>query len=86
VKANTEIVQQDIYAPSNSSIDLTAVKKGSTVTFAGTTTFGFTNSSTFNPIQLGGSGVTITAAPGAIIDGNGQAYWDGQGSNGGVPK
>jgi polygalacturonase len=56
------------------------------VAFAGTTTFGFTNSSTFNPMVFGGKGVTITATPDAIIDGNGQAYWDGIGSNGGVPK
>lgn len=28
----------------------------------------------------------ITGAPGHVIDGNGQAYWDGLGSNGGVPK
>jgi len=80
------ITLQDIYAPSNSSIDLTKVKIGAVVTFAGNTTFGFTNSSTFNPMSFGGNGVTITSAPGAIIDGNGQAYWDGQGSNGGVPK
>jgi polygalacturonase len=49
-------------------------------------TFGFTNSSSFNPIQVSGKNVTVTAAIGAVIDGNGQAYWDGQGSNGGVPK
>lgn len=35
---------------------------------------------------MGGKGVTITATAGAIIDGNGPAYWDGQGSNGGLPK
>ena len=37
-------------------------------------------------MQFGGANVTITSAPGAVIDGNGQAYWDGQGSNGGIPK
>ena len=68
------------------SIDLSKVKAGTVVTFAGTTTFDFTNSSTFNPMTFGGKGVTITSTPGAIIDGNGQAYWDGIGSNGGVPK
>jgi polygalacturonase len=86
VASCTAITLQDIYAPHNSSIDLTKVKAGTVVTFAGNTTFGFTNSSTFNPISFGGKGVTITSAPGAIIDGNGQAYWDGQGSNGGVLK
>jgi hypothetical protein len=77
---------QDIYAPPSSSIDLSKVKQGAVVTFAGTTTFGFTNLSTFDPIILGGKAVRITGAPGHIIDGNGQAYWDGIGSNGGVPK
>ena len=37
-------------------------------------------------VIAGGAGVTIKGAPGSILDGNGQAYWDGQGSNGGVPK
>lgn len=65
---------------------MASLKAGSVVTFAGATTFAFTNSSTFNPITVGGAGVTIQGAPGSILDGNGQAYWDGQGSNGGVPK
>ncbi|RDW69285.1 hypothetical protein BP6252_08305 [Coleophoma cylindrospora] len=82
----TNIVLQDIFAPSNSSIDLSKLQANSVVTFAGTTTFGFTNRSSFDPITIGGVGVTITAEPDAIIDGNGQAYWDGLGSNGGVPK
>lgn len=30
--------------------------------------------------------MTITGTPDHIIDGNGQSYWDGLGSNGGVPK
>lgn len=45
-------------------------------------TFGFTNSSTFNPISVKGVHITLRSAPGAIIDGNGQAYWDGIGGNG----
>lgn len=68
------------------SIDVSKVKANSVVTFAGTTTFAFTNLSSFDPIILGGKNVTVTAAPGSIIDGNGPAYWDGLGSNGGVPK
>ncbi|PQE26498.1 glycosyl hydrolase family 28 protein [Rutstroemia sp. NJR-2017a BBW] len=86
VAACTSITLRDIYAPSNSSIDLSKVKAGTTITFAGTTTFGFTNNSSFDPIILGGKGVRVTASAGSVIDGNGQAYWDGLGSNGGVPK
>jgi polygalacturonase len=76
----------NIAAPNGSAINLSGLKIGTTVTFDGLTTFGFTNSSTFNPITIGGESITITASPGAIIDGNGQGYWDGLGSNGGVPK
>jgi polygalacturonase len=76
---------QDIAVPTNSTITL-ALKAGTVVTFAGKTTFAFTNSSTFNPITLSGAGITVQGAPGHVIDGNGQAYWDGIGSNGGVPK
>jgi polygalacturonase len=86
VASCTAITLQGIAAPTNKTIDLSKLKANSVVTFAGTTTFAFTNSSTFNPMQFGGANVTITSAPGAIIDGNGQAYWDGQGSNGGLPK
>lgn len=86
VAACTAITLQDIAVPTNSSINLASLKANSVVTFAGLTTFAFTNSSTFNPMTFGGKNVTITSAPGAIIDGNGPAYWDGQGSNGGVPK
>lgn len=49
-------------------------------------TFGTTSNKDFDPIVIGGTDVTITAEAGAVIDGNGQAYWDGQGSNGGVAK
>jgi polygalacturonase len=37
-------------------------------------------------IRVGGTNIHITGAPGAIIDGNGEAWWDGQGSNGGKTK
>jgi polygalacturonase len=82
----TKITLKDIVAPTNSSIDLLKAKDNSVITFAGTTSFAFTNSSSFYPIYFGGKNVTITSAPGAIIDGNGSMYWDGLGSNGGLPK
>tara|TARA_R110002060_G_scaffold41616_1_gene53193 strand:+ start:1246 stop:1605 length:360 start_codon:yes stop_codon:yes gene_type:complete len=82
----TDITLQGIVAPTNSTINLAKLKKNSVVTFAGTTSFEFTNSSDFNPISFGGKNVTITMAPGGVIEGNGSLYWDGLGSNGGVPK
>lgn len=86
VASCTNIVLSNIAAPNGSAINLSGLQAGTTVTFDGLTTFGFTNSSSFNPITISGTGITVTANPGAVIDGNGQAYWDGQGSNGGVPK
>lgn len=49
-------------------------------------TFGFTPNNDFDPIVISGTNVTITGAPGHVIDGNGPAYWDGLGSNGGAAK
>ncbi|ERT01304.1 hypothetical protein HMPREF1624_02547 [Sporothrix schenckii ATCC 58251] len=86
VASCTDIVLSNIAAPNGAAIRLSGLKTGATVTFDGRTTFGFANSSSFTPITIRGTGVTITASPGAVIDGNGPAYWDGLGSNGGVPK
>jgi polygalacturonase len=66
-------------------LDLTKLKQGSTVTFAGKTTFQYYDWDG-DLIKISGKGITITAASGAVIDGKGQAWWDGQGSNGGVKK
>ncbi|KAH8654459.1 glycosyl hydrolases family 28-domain-containing protein [Tricladium varicosporioides] len=86
VASCTNIVLENISAPASSTIDLTGLQQGSTVTFAGTTSFGTTENSDFNPIEIAGTDITITGASGHVIDGNGQAYWDGQGSNGGTDK
>ena len=56
------------------------------MTFAGTTSFGYTEDSDFDSIYIGGTDITVTGATGHVIDGNGQAYWDGEGSNGGPDK
>ncbi|OBT46724.1 hypothetical protein VE00_02620 [Pseudogymnoascus sp. WSF 3629] len=86
VASCTDIVLSNIVAPSASAIDLSKLKTGAKVTFAGKTTFEKTPDKSFDPIIIGGTKVTITGAPGHVIDGNGQVYWDGLGSNGGVAK
>jgi polygalacturonase len=86
VASCTNIILSGISAPASSSIDLSKLKTGAAVTFAGKTTFGTTSDSDFNPIVISGTDITVTGASGHIIDGNGQAYWDGLGSNGGVDK
>lgn len=85
VASCTSITLAGVAVPGNATLDLTKLKAGTTVTFAGTTTFGYAPVD-YNMISVGGTNVTITAQPDAIIDGNGQAWWDGQGSNGGITK
>ncbi|KAE9373346.1 glycoside hydrolase family 28 protein [Stipitochalara longipes BDJ] len=86
VASCTNIVLDNISAPASSTIDLSALQTGSTVIFAGTTSFGTTSDDDFDPIVIGGTDITVTGADGHVIDGNGAAYWDGEGSNGGVAK
>jgi len=75
----TSITLDSIHVPGNETLDLSKLLTGTTVTFAGTTTFGFAEAD-YNLIEVGGTDITITAEPDAIIDGNGQAWWDGQAS------
>jgi len=57
------------------------------VTFQGTTTFEPTPSGRDKVLlTIAGKNVQIIGAPGSKINGNGQAYWDGQGGNGGRKK
>nr|ABQ11242.1 endo-polygalacturonase [Fusarium subglutinans] len=81
VSSCTNIVLNGFQVPTGKQLDLSKLKAGSTVTFKGKTTFATTADNDFDPIVISGSGITITGASGHVIDGNGQAYWDGQGSN-----
>jgi polygalacturonase len=55
------------------------------VTFKGKTFWEYADAN-YAFIKVGGTNVEITAAEGAILDGNGQSWWDGLGSNGGLTK
>ncbi|KAJ7924730.1 polygalacturonase precursor [Mycena leptocephala] len=81
----TSIVLSNLAVPTSTTLNLSKLKTGTTVTFAGKTTFAFTDWDS-DLIQIGGQNITIQGASGSVIDGNGQAWWDGQGSNGGVTK
>ena len=85
VAACKNIILDGVHVPGGQTLDLTDLQDGTTVTFAGTTTFGFQEAD-YDLIDVSGTDITITAKPDAIIDGNGQAWWDGQGSNGGIAK
>ncbi|KAJ9623456.1 hypothetical protein H2203_005716 [Taxawa tesnikishii (nom. ined.)] len=83
--ACTSIILDSIEVPGNQSINLAKLLTGTTVTFKGKTTFDYADAD-YDMITVGGTDITVTSEPGAIIDGNGQAWWDGQGSNGGLTK
>lgn len=55
------------------------------VLFRGTTTFGYQEWE--GPlVSVSGTQITVDAEAGAIIDGGGAQWWDGQGGNGGKTK
>lgn len=83
--ACTSITLDGITVPGNATLDLSKLLTGTTVTFSGTTFFDYADAD-YDTIKVGGTNITITSAPGAIIDGNGPAWWDGLGSNGGIAK
>ncbi|RYP35078.1 hypothetical protein DL767_003983 [Monosporascus sp. MG133] len=84
-KSCTNIVLQDITVPAGQTLDLTKLKDGTTVTFAGKTTFGYKEWE--GPlISVSGKGIAVKGASGHVIDANGAKWWDGKGSNGGKKK
>jgi len=85
VASCTDISLDSIAVPANALLDLTKLKQGTKVTFTGTTSFGYA-ATTNDLIDISGVGITVTMAEGAVINGNGPAWWDGQGSNGGGDK
>lgn len=85
VASCTAITLNNVAVPGGDTLDLSSLKTGTTVTFAGKTTFAYADED-YDMIKVGGTNIHITGAAGSVIDGNGQAWWDGQGSNGGKTK
>lgn len=83
--ACTEISLDNIALPVNELLDLTKVNEGAKVIFTGTTTFNYA-ATTSDLVKISGVGITVTMANGAVMDGNGSAWWDGQGSQGDLEK
>ncbi|KAH7080814.1 glycosyl hydrolases family 28-domain-containing protein [Paraphoma chrysanthemicola] len=81
----TAITLDGITVPGNSTIDLSKLKTGTKVIFKGKTFWEYFDAN-YPLIKVGGTNLEITAADGAILDGNGQSWWDGLGSNGGIKK
>jgi galacturan 1,4-alpha-galacturonidase len=79
------IVIKDMTVPAGTTLDLTKLKSGTTVTFEGTTTFGYKEWK--GPlISVSGTNIKVVGASGHVIDGNGAKWWDGKGTNGGKKK
>lgn len=85
IKSCSDVVLSNIAVPAGETLDLSDAADGATITFEGKTTFGYKEWK--GPlIRLGGSGVTVTAAKDAVIDGEGKRWWDSKGTNGGKTK
>ncbi|KAL1797638.1 hypothetical protein ACET3X_004244 [Alternaria dauci] len=81
----TAIVIKDMTVPAGTTLDLTKLKSGTTVTFQGTTTFGYKEWE--GPlISVSGTNIKVVGAAGHVINGNGAKWWDGKGTNGGKKK
>ncbi|GAM85792.1 hypothetical protein ANO11243_038000 [Dothideomycetidae sp. 11243] len=81
----TSITLAGIAVPAGTTLDMTNLKQGTTVTFTGTTTFGYKEWP--GPlISVSGTDITVTGDSSHMIDFGGEQYWDGKGSNGGKTK
>ncbi|KZT55467.1 glycoside hydrolase family 28 protein [Calocera cornea HHB12733] len=81
----TDLHIQDLTVPPNTTLDLSKVKANTVITFEGRTFWQWANA-TYDLLKVGGTNITIQGAACSVLDGNGPAWWDGIGSNGGVPK
>ncbi|KAF2658961.1 glycoside hydrolase family 28 protein [Lophiostoma macrostomum CBS 122681] len=83
--ACSTIVLSALAVPSGKALDLSDLPDDTSVIFEGKTTFAYAEWA--GPLmQIEGTGIKISGASGAVIDGNGAKYWDGEGGSGGVTK
>jgi len=81
----TAIVLSGIAVPAGTTLDMTDLSDGTTVTFEGTTTFAYEEWD--GPlISFSGTDITVQGASGHLINMGGENWWDGEGSNGGKTK
>ncbi|KAM0546649.1 hypothetical protein ACHAPJ_010787 [Fusarium lateritium] len=80
------LVLNNVVVPAGQTLDLSKLADGTKVTFQGTTTWGYKEWE--GPLlTISGKSITVVGASGAILDGQGARWWDGQGDKGKVkPK
>jgi polygalacturonase len=84
-KSCSSIIINSAVVPAGTTLDLTGLTAGTTVTFQGTTTFGYKEWS--GPlVSVSGDKITVIGASGSVLDGQGSRWWDGKGTNGGKTK
>jgi polygalacturonase len=71
--------------PASSTLSV-EVSSDAALLFAGTMTVAYTPDTDYTPIVIKGTGAKVAGLAGAVIDGSGSDYWDGEGSNGGTDK
>ncbi|KAF2007593.1 glycoside hydrolase family 28 protein [Amniculicola lignicola CBS 123094] len=84
-KSCSNILLSGVSIPASSTLSLTVPTKGALL-FAGTMTVAYTPDADYTPIVLKGTNAKVAGLKGAVIDGQGSKYWDGEGSNGGTAK
>jgi polygalacturonase len=85
VSACSNILLSGVTIPASSTLSVTVPTNGALL-FAGTMTVDYTPKADYTPIVLKGTNAKVAGLAGAVIDGLGAKYWDGEGSNGGTAK
>lgn len=81
----SNLLLQDVTISASSGLSLTAPSNGALL-FAGTMTVEYTPDASYTPIVIKAKDSKVAGLAGAVIDGQGAKYWDGEGSNGGSDK
>ncbi|XP_072375684.1 polygalacturonase-like [Diabrotica undecimpunctata] len=81
VKSCTKIVVQNLAVPAGKTLELD-LKSGTSLTFSGTTSFGYGTYWEGPLIVIKGDNIHVAGNSGSKLDGQGAHYWDGKGDKG----
>ena len=85
VESCSNILLSGVTVSASSTLSVTVPTSGALL-FAGTMTVEYTPDADYTPIVIKGTNAKVAGLAGAVIDGQGSLYWDGEGSNGGTAK